>query len=109
MTARENDELRSMIPAVAPPDLLVLSRGVAALPEVDITVILQKIRDFDEFDEANDPWENFSKAIDSLHDFGRIEHDGKTIFWKIDDYGSQKGYDLMLTVMLAEEYWKRSF
>jgi len=57
--------------------------------------------------ELNDPW--------GEHDFGSFEHNGNTIFWKIDCYdremkhGSPNPADAtvtqrVLTVLLAEEY-----
>ena len=62
---------------------------------------------FDDFSEDNDPW--------GEHDFGSFDHNGNTIFWKIDCYdremkhGSPNPADAavtqrVLTVLLAEEY-----
>ena len=48
------------------------------------------------FTEDNDPWHE--------HDFGAFEYKGEKMFWKIDDYHGNEGYDLVLTVMLASEY-----
>lgn len=94
--AKRNDLLRKSILRVSPPNLVVLTRGVATLGEAEISQVLKKVRDFDEFTEKNDPW--------GEHDFGASEHNGRKFFWKIDDYGGQEGYDLVLTIMLAEEY-----
>ena len=96
MTAEENDRLRRSVPAVLPPSLLVMTRGVASLPPDEVAEIMTKVRDFDEFNEDNDPWKQ--------HDFGSFQHNGHKIFWKIDDYGGAEGYDLVLTGMLADEY-----
>jgi hypothetical protein len=59
-----------------------------------------KVKEFSEFNEDNDPW--------GEHDFGSFFYESQElrekIFWKIDDYNGQEGYNLVLTVMLAEEY-----
>ena len=73
----------------------------------DLDTILGKVRTFDNFDEDNDPHHE--------HDFGSFEHEGDTIFWKLDYYdlslrmGSPDPADpkvttRVLTVMLASEY-----
>lgn len=95
-----NDALRASIPDVLPPNLLVITRGIAVLgPEV-VSEILQEVKEFNSFNEDNDPWNE--------HDFGSFFYKamdpGKKIFWKIDDYNGQEGYNLVLTVMLASEY-----
>ena len=94
--AKRNDVLRRNIPCVSPPNLLVLTRGVATLGEAEISEILNKVKKFDKFTKGNDPW--------GEHDFGALEHNGRKFFWKIDDYGGHEGYNLILTIMLAEEY-----
>ena len=94
--ARRNDLLRRSIPCVSPPNLVVLTRGVASLEQAEINQVLEKVRDFNEFTEQNDPW--------GEHDFGAFEHNGQRFFWKIDNYGGHGGYNLILTIMLAEEY-----
>jgi len=76
--------------------ILVMTRGVASLPPDEVAEIMTKVRDFDEFNEDNDPWKQ--------HDFGSFQHNGHKIFWKIDDYGGAEGFNLVLTVMLADEY-----
>ena len=93
--AARNDALRSRIPSISPPDLLVITRGINALGD-EVLDILQKVREFSTFTPDNDPW--------GEHDFGSFEHEGRRIFWKIDDHGGQEGYRLVLTVMLADEY-----
>ena len=68
---------------------------------------MAKVQAFNDFNERNDPY--------GEHDFGAIEHDGQTVFWKIDYYDldlsmhSPNPADAtvtarVLTVMLAEEY-----
>ncbi len=94
--ARRNDRLRAMIPLIPKPDVLVMTRGIAAVPADDITEIMQQVKAFDSFNEDNDPWRE--------HDFGSFDHAGKEVFWKIDDYGGHDGIGLLLTVILASEY-----
>jgi len=84
-----------------------ITDGIDALDGDDRAAILEKVRTFDAFSEDNDPHRE--------HDFGRIEHNGERIFWKIDyydracKYGSENPADpaqttRVLTIMLAEEY-----
>jgi hypothetical protein len=96
MEAKTNDQLRKRIPLIEPPDLLVITSGVASLGEGSVARILQKVRNFNNFNKDNDPYKE--------HDFGLFTHRGETIYWKIDDYAGQDGYNLVLTVLLAEEY-----
>ena len=94
--AKRNDLLRGSIPCICPPNVVVLTRGVANLRDVEVNEVLKKVRDFSEFTKDNDPW--------GEHDFGAFEHNGRKFFWKIDDYAGHEGYNLVLTIMLAEEY-----
>lgn len=94
--ARRYDALRKSIPKITEPNLLVLTCGVAGLGAVLVTEILEKIRNFDKFETGDDPYKE--------HDFGAIEHDGETVFWKIEDYDGTDGFQLVMTVMLGEEY-----
>jgi len=84
-----------------------VTRGIAALPDAEQAAIMDRVRSFSAFSPDNDPH--------GEHDFGSFEHDGRTIFWKIDcydrdlNYGSPDPSDprvttRVLTVMLAEEY-----
>jgi hypothetical protein len=91
-----NDALRARIPFIAPPDLLTATAGVAALGNKALFEILGKVKAFDAFTEGDDPY--------AEHDFGCFEHEGRKLYWKIDDHGGRDGYRLVLTVMLAEEY-----
>ena len=56
----------------------LLTRAFAALPQDQMLQILSRIRQFDDFNVRNDPWNE--------HDFGQIDHDGARYFWKIDAY-----------------------
>ena len=85
----------------------IMTRGVAALPQQEITAATQKMRAHVEFTPDNDPY--------GEHDFGSFESAGRRFFWKIDYYdrdyraGSEDPADAtktgrVLTLMLAEEY-----
>ena len=83
------------------------SRGISDLPVFEQACILNRVCAYDDFTPDNDPL--------GEHDFGSFEHNGRTIFWKIDyydlllNYGSRDPSDpaltrRVLTIMLAEEY-----
>jgi hypothetical protein len=80
-----------------------LTCGVQAVS--DLPGLLKAVRDFDDFNEDNDPY--------GEHDFGRLDWRGDKIFWKIDYYDETftnwadpltKECHRVMTVMLAEEY-----
>lgn len=86
---------------------VVLTAGLAALPEAACAAILAAVRGFEAFDAANDPY--------GEHDFGAVEVAGRRAFWKIDTYDRDLTFASpdaadpavtvrVLTVMLAEEY-----
>ncbi|NOU05745.1 MAG: DUF3768 domain-containing protein [Hyphomicrobiaceae bacterium] len=86
---------------------VIVTRGIAELPAVFFTAIMEAVRRFDDFTEHNDPH--------GEHDFGALTVSGERIFWKIDYYkrGTEEGSpdpsnmvltERVLTVMLAEEY-----
>jgi hypothetical protein len=112
--AELNDQLRERIQMPVfgkafPPGAIYLTQGVAALgPEAQI-IISAMVRDFDAFENKNDPY--------GERDFGSIDTEfGGRIFWKIDyyadercEFGSEDPSDpeksfRVLTIMLAEEY-----
>ncbi len=81
----------------------VATRGVLTLP--DIPGLIQAVRTFDTFTPDNDPY--------GEHDFGSIQWQSETTYWKIDYYDQQLQYGddplspdcrRVLTVMLASEY-----
>jgi hypothetical protein len=57
---------------------VVLTRGIAALPEKEQAEILDRVCKFEDFTPDNDPY--------GEHDFGAFEYNGEPIFWKIDLY-----------------------
>ena len=86
---------------------LIITRGIDLLGEETVDRILNLVKSSNDFSERNDPF--------GEHDFGAIEYEGNTVFWKIDYYD----LDLMnhspdpsdphvtrrvLTIMLGEDY-----
>jgi hypothetical protein len=86
---------------------VMMTAGIAALPDAAQAAVLDEVRKFDAFTADNDPH--------GEHDFGSFEVDGRKIFWKIDyydaamEFGSEDPADpakttRVLTIMLASEY-----
>jgi hypothetical protein len=85
----------------------VITTGIAALGAEAVARIVKTIAVYDDFCNANDPYEE--------HDFGAFEVDGSAIFFKIDYYDKTLSKhspdptdpsvtERVITVMLAEEY-----
>ena len=55
-----------------------ITQGVQQLSEDSLQRIFHEVRNFDDFNEENDPWNE--------HDFGSIKIGTNMIFWKIDLY-----------------------
>jgi len=51
---------------------------VAALYPLPKLLVLNRVREFDQFSPENDPY--------GEHDFGAVEVQGETYYWKIDYY-----------------------
>ena len=62
----------------------VVTQGFEALPVATKSALLEKVINFTDFTEENDPWED--------HSFSRVEADGTAIFWKIDLYDTAYTY-----------------
>jgi hypothetical protein len=86
---------------------IMMTAGVDALSDGDKAAVFDKMRTFEDFSTESDPC--------GEHDFGNIEHDGVTYFFKIDYYtpdmqsGSEDPADVektlrVLTIMRADEY-----
>ena len=86
---------------------VILTAGINSKSQDDIARILSKVRHFNHFTEANDPYNE--------HDFGSFDYKGEKIFWKIDYYDKNYQYlsedpsnpnltNRVMTVMLASEY-----
>ena len=85
----------------------LLTAGVEAKGPEFIHAAIAAVQAYDRFDEDSDP--------NGEHDFGSLELEGETIFWKIDYYdlelrlGSPDPADpektrRLLTLMLASDY-----
>ena len=87
--------------------LVCITPGIESLEPNEKAELLKRVRDFDTFDQSNDPYDE--------HDFGAVTLVTHKAFWKIDAY--DKTLELaspdaanpevttrVLTVMLAEEY-----
>jgi hypothetical protein len=100
-----NDQLRQNL---SPNDgTALITPGVAALGDDVVARIFKTIAVYDDFCNANDPYEE--------HDFGALDVDGHTIFFKIDYYDPTLSCHSpdpadpslthrVITIMLAEEY-----
>jgi hypothetical protein len=86
---------------------MMMTSGVAGLPDLAKAKVLQLVATFDQFTEDNDPH--------GEHDFGSFELANRKFFWKIDyydelcEFGSEDPSDpkrttRVLTLMLASEY-----
>jgi Protein of unknown function (DUF3768) len=86
----------------------VISSGVNSKGGLFVQRACRAVQQFTEFNEGNDP--HFEA------DFGKIELDGETLFWKIDvfsdskcEFGSEDPSDpkrsyRVMTVLLSSEY-----
>ncbi len=98
-----NDQLRRSFEG----GQVLMTQGVNALVGKTLAQVLLVIRDFEDFTEDNDPW--------GIHEFGSVQVDGQTVFFKIDayddnmEYGSPNPADpevtkRVMTILLASEY-----
>jgi len=87
--------------------LVTTTPGVDALSSEQKDELIRAVREFKDSNVGNDLYNE--------HDFGSIEIDGETFFWKIEYYdrtmqqGSEDPSDpekttRVLTIMLADEY-----
>ena len=86
---------------------VLMTSGVAELPEAEKAEVLTKVREFNTFNEDNDPYHD--------HDFGAFDVGHQKFFFKIDYYDKDETYgsedpadasktNRVLTIMKAEEY-----
>jgi hypothetical protein len=86
---------------------IFVTQGVQELSSVEAEQLMRKVTTYQDFKEENDPY--------GEHDFGSVEHNGVTYFWKIDYYdndmmgGSEDPSDpeqtrRVLTILRADEY-----
>ena len=100
--AETNDQVRQTLFR----DRLIITNGIQCLSQDTQNKIFTAIESYEEFQESNDPHKE--------HDFGALEVDGNSMFWKIDYFDNELEYHTpdvldrsvtrrVLTVMLAEE------
>ena len=98
-----NDQLRTTLSG----GQILLTPGIRALGEDGVVAVLLAVKNFDDFNSANDPY--------GERDFGSFEYQGQVIFWKVDAYDKDLAYGSpdptdpavttrVLTVLLASEY-----
>ena len=86
---------------------ILITEGIQALGELSVIRIVLAIREYDNFNQDNDPWNE--------HDFGSLMIGEHNVFFKIDYYdrniqaASSNPADgdvthRALTIMLADEY-----
>lgn len=87
---------------------VLTTRGVADLPEALYHQVIQKVKSFNTFTEANDPF--------GEHEMGMFKLEGQSFMWKIDyydkedqNYGSSDPSNpnvtsRVLTILLSSEY-----
>ncbi len=81
---------------------VVITEGISDMDDLD--GLYAKVRLFDEFTERNDPY--------GEHDFGAVEHEGQTVFWKFDLYedpdvksaNDPTAITRVITIMLPSDY-----
>ncbi|MEI7668603.1 MAG: DUF3768 domain-containing protein [Pseudomonadota bacterium] len=106
-TIRKIAELNDILRKTGTGGRIVTTSGIAALGNEAVSIIMNRIKAFDDFTPDNDP--------NHEHDFGVIIYDGGKCFWKIDYYdhhfenasadpANALITNRVLTVMLAEEY-----
>lgn len=102
-TRRLNDKFRTSFQG----GKVLITSGVRALGSILVHEILKTVRQFDRFDQANDPYNE--------HDFGSFSSGGQRVCWKIDYYDQSMQFGSsdpsneaetvrVLTVMLTSEY-----
>ena len=107
MDAAKISELNDALRQTGEGGRIVTTSGVMALGPDFLLAVMATVRTFSAFTEDNDPY--------GEHDFGAVEVEEQTVFWKIDYY-DQTGEGLspdptnptltvrVLTIMLASEY-----
>ena len=108
-TRQLNDEMRQQVGSGLANSLgtVVVTGGIAAHGDDFVRRAIKAVATFDAFDADNDPY--------GEHDFGSLDLDGATLFFKIDYYSlDMQGHSpdksdvavthRVLTVMLASEY-----
>ena len=63
---------------------VLLTAGIAAMSSEDKANIISMVRNFNDFNEGNDPYKE--------HDFGSFDYKDEKILWKIDYYDLNNKY-----------------
>ena len=103
--AELNDQLRTTFNPAA--GRITYTHGIGALEDEDRAQIFTLVKTFNNFTEENDPH--------GEHDFGKVEYNGHTAFFKFDCYNKslRKGSpdpsdpsvtERVMTILLASEY-----
>ena len=96
MIAKENDELRRSIPDITKPNVIRITAGIKSMGPESVQKILRRVKTFSKFTGDDDHYGH--------RNFGYFKHRKKKIFWTIDDYGGEDWHNLVLTVMLTDEW-----
>lgn len=106
--AEQNDRFRNTMGTdFSVPGRVHITSAVDALADDEKARLIESVRTFSTFKKGNDPY--------GEHDFGSVEMDGETYFWKIDYYdtsymyGSPDPLDAaqtrrVMVIMRADEY-----
>lgn len=107
MSPHRISELNDIHRQSIPTSKTIISRGVDRLWPIAISEIIEKVRNFDDFNSDNNPY--------GERDYGSFIHDGENIYYKIDYYdqecqfGSEDPSDSsktsrLLTIALLSEW-----
>ena len=99
-----NDNLRKSFTG----GTVLLTRGIRTKTPKELCDILERVKNFNDFNKSNDPW-------GGEHDFGSFDYNGDTIFWKVDYYNNDDTYlspdpsnpahtHRVMTILLSDEY-----
>lgn len=75
-----NDHLRKTFTG----GTVLLTRGIRAKPPLELCEILEKVKNFNDFNPSNDPYLE--------HDGASFNYKGDKIIWKIDYYNNDNTY-----------------
>jgi hypothetical protein len=99
--AETNDRIRKTIPNTPFPHIFTITDTVSALESNSLLELFKLVRDFNTFNEHNDPHLE--------RDFGKIDFKGESYFWKIDYFDNElKYYEVdgrrIITLMHVSDY-----
>ena len=98
-----NDHLRKTFTG----GTVLLTRGIRSKPPLELCEILEKVKNFNDFNKSNDPY--------GEHDYLSFDYKGEKIIAKIDYYNNDNTYlspdpsnpahtHRVMTIMCANEY-----